>query len=279
LKKRYIVPILFLCFFLNSCIATSETVKIASFNIRIFSNKSRNDEELNYIANILQQYDFIAIQELRDEEVLRRVTTLLKNNGRSYSYEISDEVGRGVKERYAFLYDRDIVEVIEKGKLLNDINDDFIREPYYATFQAREFDFTIITIHVLFGESKDQRRKEVEKLARIYKEIQDSNSKEQDVILCGDFNFPPDDKGFDKLKAIPSMTFLIMSPKKTTISDTSLYDNFWFQENYTKEFTGECDVYMFDEIVFQNDDKSAKLAVSDHRPIWAVFDIKEPDDD
>jgi hypothetical protein len=31
--------------------------------------------------------------------------------------------------------------------------------------------------------------------------------------------------------------------------------------------------------VFENDDKAASLAVSDHRPIWATFDMDGPDDD
>lgn len=54
------------------------------------------------------------------------------------------------------------------------------------------------------------------------------NPKEKDVILYGDFNFSPSDKGFNSLKSLPDMVSLIDPPKKTTITDTSLYDNFWF---------------------------------------------------
>jgi hypothetical protein len=50
----------------------AEELTIASFNIRIFSDGSRDDAELELIADRLQQFDLIAIQELRDEGVVRR---------------------------------------------------------------------------------------------------------------------------------------------------------------------------------------------------------------
>ncbi len=86
-------------------------------------------------------------------------------------------------------------------------------------------------------------------------------------------------KGFDNLKTIPTMTFLIESPNKTTITDTSLYDNFWFQNEYLTEYNQSSGIDMLDETMFNNDDTKAKLAVSDHRPIWAVFNITREDDD
>ena len=44
--------------------------RLAAWNIRIFSNGSRNNDELHHIAKVLIDYDFIAIVELRDEVVL-----------------------------------------------------------------------------------------------------------------------------------------------------------------------------------------------------------------
>ena len=42
-------------------------LKLAAWNIRIFSDNSRDDAELRKIAQTLIDYDFIAISELRDE--------------------------------------------------------------------------------------------------------------------------------------------------------------------------------------------------------------------
>ena len=51
------------------------TVRLAMWNIRIFSDNSRDDDELQLIANVLIEYDFIAIVELPaapDLDKLRR---------------------------------------------------------------------------------------------------------------------------------------------------------------------------------------------------------------
>ena len=57
-------------------------LKLAAWNIRIMSNKSRTDAELMEIARTLADYDFIAIVELRDEAVLKRTQRILLQMGR-----------------------------------------------------------------------------------------------------------------------------------------------------------------------------------------------------
>jgi endonuclease/exonuclease/phosphatase family metal-dependent hydrolase len=227
----------------------------------------------------MRHYDLIALQELRDEKVLRRIVDILKDIGYSYHYEISPAVGNKVKERYAFLYRPDKVSVKQKGQLYADPHNEFIREPFYASFQSNNFDFTLITIHLLYGENEQQRRPELNHLAKVYDIIQQENPKEQDIIVLGDFNFPPQDIGWEPMKLKPAMTYLIKPPVTTTITDTSLYDNFWFQQNYVREYTGKSGVIKFDENMFHNDDRLASRTVSDHRPIWAQFVTTLPDDD
>lgn len=256
-----------------------EELKLCSFNIRIYSNKSRDDDELNKIAELLDMCDITAIQEVRDETVLKRTVNILAEQGSLYDYVISKNVGRGVKERYAFLYNPRKVQLTSAARVYDDTQDVFIREPYYASFRAGNFDFTLLTIHLLFGKSKSDRRPELKYLAQAYEDIKKSDPKEKDVIVLGDFNFPPTDVGWSQLKDHQSMTHLISPPAKTTITDTSLYDNFWFQSNYTKEYTGNHGIIHFDETMFGNNDRQAKLTVSDHRPIWATFSTIDQDDD
>ncbi len=109
----------------------------------------------------------------------------------------------------------------------------------------------------------------------IYLAVQNMND-ENDVILLGDFNLSPDDEGFVELQEIPNMVY-VNGEIPTSIKDR-LYDNIFFQSNYTKEFTGEFGVLKFDEDLFGNDDKKASLMVSDHRPLWAEFDVSLDDD-
>ena len=255
------------------------TFRLAAWNIRIFSNGSRNDNELHHIAKVLIRYDFIAIVELRDEVVLTRTEAVLEGMGRDYDYLMSGPVGAKVKERYAFLFDPRIVRVIENGELFPDPSDTFLREPYFATFEAGEFDFTAIAVHVIWGDSVNQRRREVQELADVYQAVQAADKTEQDVILLGDFNRNPDDQlAYGRLLSIPSMRHLFQLPQKSHIKDTSLYDNIFFQTNYVTEYTGESGIERFDEAHFGNDDAAASLAVSDHRPVWGTFRIDIDDD-
>jgi endonuclease/exonuclease/phosphatase family metal-dependent hydrolase len=251
-------------------------ITLCSFNIRIFSQDSRDDEELQKIASLLKECDVTGIQELRDYAVLRRTLKIL---GPQYAFEASEPVGRGVKEIYAFVYRSDKIVLLEKGRLFPDPKDEFIREPYFASFKAGNFDFTLLTVHILYGKNEAERRPELASLAVAYEYVQEENPQERDIIILGDFNFSPDDDGWVYLKKHAGMTHLIRPPAKTTITDTSLYDNFWFQEGHVREYSGRTGVVAFDETLFDNDDDQASLAVSDHRPIWAKFDTNAADDD
>lgn len=231
------------------------------------------------IANVLIDYDFIAIVELRDEEVLKRTENMLKLMGRDYDYLVSRPVGGKVKERYAFLFDQMLVDALDDGMVFHDPNDTFLREPYYASFRAGQFDFTAITAHVIWGDSVPPRQREVRELANVYQTLQAMNGPEQDVILLGDFNRNPDDlSAYQPLLSIPTMVHLFNDPQKSHIRDTSLYDNIFFQTSYVTEYTGKSGIDRFDETDFGNDDMTASLAVSDHRPVWGEFRIDSDDD-
>jgi len=48
--------------------------------------------------------------------------------------------------------------------------------------------------------------------------------------------------------------------------------------HFTREFTSTYGIIKFDEVLFGNDDKKASLTVSDHRPLWAEFEVIADDD-
>ena len=258
-------------------------LKLAAWNIRIMSNKSRTDTELTQIARTLADYDFIAIVELRDEIVLQRTQRILSQMGKTYDYEFSPAVGRSSKERYAFLYKPSVVSVVKRGELYPDAadsKDNFARDPYWATFRAGEFDFSVIAVHVIWGDRVGPRKAEVRALADVYQYVQEANGDEEDVLLLGDFNRNPNDaEAYSRIMAIPSMIGLFELPQKSHIRDSSLYDNIFFQKNHVKEYLNRSGIDRFDETDFGNNDKAANLAVSDHRPVWAVFSTTRDDDD
>ena len=260
-------------------------LRLASWNIRILSDSSRDDTELHQIAQILIDYDFIAISEVRDEKVLKRVQQILSELGAEYGYLMSDPVGREGsphKERYAFLYYKGRVSVVKGGELYPDAadgTDDFVRDPYWATFRAGRFDFSVIIVHVVWGDRVGPRQAEVKAMGAVYRYVQEANGAEDDVLLVGDFNRNPTDiEAYSHIMAIPSMTRVFQFPQKSHIRDSSLYDNIFFQKEYLTEYLNRSGIDKFDEADFGNDDKAANLAVSDHRPVWAVFSIVRDDD-
>ncbi|MCF7927503.1 MAG: endonuclease/exonuclease/phosphatase family protein [Spirochaetales bacterium] len=258
-------------------VTVDHEISIATFNIRIFSDGSRNEHELSAICDILKHFDLIALQEVRDEQILKRTVAMLKRDyDLGYEYIVSPPVGRGITERYAFLYRDDRIELFRKTYMISDEKDYFIREPYVAGFRAGNFDFFVMTIHIIYGDSIRQRRGEVRLLDLLYKGMLVELEGEKDLLLAGDFNLPPDDEAFTGLDRITDPVNPILP---TSIRDR-LYDNIRFSPEHTgnAEFTGRWGVYFFDEIEYDNDDRKASLAVSDHRPLWAVFDTRRDDD-
>lgn len=252
-------------------------ITLASFNIRNLSTVSRDDRELGLIADRLQPFDLIAIQEVLDEQVIARLLAILNARGHAYQAVISPPADRQARERYAFVWRTDVIRHLGQARLWPDPQAAFIRTPYIAGFRAGAFDFLLVNLHLIFGESLVQRRAEARLLDEVYHGVQEAHPDEQDVLLIGDFNLPPEDPGFSGLNAL--LTPLFTDPVKTTISDRSLFDNIWCDLRYVREFTGATGIEAFDETVFGDDDAAASRTVSDHRPIWARFRINGPDDD
>jgi len=269
LKYSFFISILALISF-SSHSASPSKVKIASWNIRILSDESRDSSELRKIASIISQFDLVAVQEVRDYQVLKRLQRKLPG----WDYAASKKVGRGQKEIYAYFWQKDKVKLAGDCATFRDPGDGFIREPYACTFVADEFDFTLTTIHLLYGDRKSDRRKELVLLDEVVEAVQEANGPEDDVILLGDFNFGPTDQGWQLEGYIP----LFKPPIKTTIGGKSLYDNIWINPSHTKEFADSTGMIKFDETMYGGNLKKASLEVSDHRPIWAVFKTSADDD-
>lgn len=250
-----------------------EGLVLASWNLRFLTSASRDDREIEAIAGILGRFDLVAVQEARDTRVLQRIVDQLPG----WKFTASAPVGRAQKEIYAFLWKESEVSLVGEGRLIPDEADLFIREPYAATFRAGEFDFTLCTIHLLYGNNKSERRRELQLLDEVVAEVQRANGREADVILLGDFNFEPDDPGWQ----LTGWTHLFDAPLKTTISDSSLYDNLWLDPAHTGELGPARGVVLFDEELYGGDDDTASREISDHRPVWAVFrpDLDDDADD
>lgn len=270
-------------------------VRLAAWNIKFlgggyFGWKIRNKSELKDVAKIISRYDFIAITEVMwNTGQLEKVLKRLGKMGYGYSTLITEEIGRwGYKERYAFLYRTDLIKLVNKGDFYPDHNDDFDRHPYWATFRAGNFDFTVVVVHILAeDEDDDDHIEENKQLTQVYKHVQKLNQDEKDIFLVGDFNLSyfrdMPKKEFNEIwenvnpKVMPLFTF-DNKDHRTNIGGDELYDNIFFPNDTLNEYTNNSGIFCFDDIMFGGDDDKAGR-VSDHRPVWADFKTDLADDD
>ena len=183
---------------------------IASWNIREFDSQRygpRCPDCFYYIAEIINHFDLVAIQEIREDlSALERVQDIL---GGWWKYLVTDVTYgiRGNQERLAFLYDsRKVIFGGLTGEIVlpdrsKQPAQQFARTPFICGFRAGWTKFTICTAHIYYGESKadDPRRiQEIGDLAEILrdqiaklKQPDSSGSRNptgENVILLGDFN-------------------------------------------------------------------------------------------
>jgi len=176
-----------------------ETINLAVWNIREFGKVRRTEPAIHYIAEILGQFDLIAIVELRDKlEDLSRVLRYLGDTWRVVYSDWIDDSG-GNKERVAFLFDRRAV--IHNG-LAAEIDaprskktkeylatQSFWRAPYMCAFRAGNFDFISIATHARWGDSLGARQAELQMLSDwIDTRFKDKFVEDHDLLVMGDFN-------------------------------------------------------------------------------------------
>ena len=266
------------------------TVRIASWNILNLGKKTPVDER----AEIIAQFDIVALQEVESTEGLERLRKKVEDvSGVSWGQATSPKVGEGnAAEYYVFLYRNDRVKEVAQGPrgvFPEASPTDFSREPFFATFKAGNFDFTLVTIHVTFA-SGSAITAEVGRLADVWTYVQDLDTKEDDVLLMGDFNRDkPTHTAFSRLKALGVTNVIAGDGVFTTFGSTankvgsSWYDNIWIDRKYTAhEFSGRFGVDPIHLRYFQNSEHphlEVRKRISDHCPVWAEFDVSQADDD
>lgn len=227
----------------------TETLLLATWNIREFQSGKRLTETFHYIAEIVSRFDLIAIQEVgRDLTALQQLLYLL---GPNYSYIVTDstEGSAGGMERIAFVYDRYKVRFMNiAGEIvLPDKNlisgKQFARTPFSVAFQAGWFKFMLTSVHIYFGKDTGaEKKRRVDEIAAISKFLSARAKKENtNYILLGDFNIPNTDDptflaleegGFHVPEAILKEAALGTNKEKSKI-----YDQIAFKLSERKNMT------------------------------------------
>lgn len=251
-------------------------VRIATWNLRKFSDRVDNPPDLVTIARIIRENDFdlLAIQEVQQQGQI--VQKLRRQLNEPWRVAITEQTGN--HERYAFLYREDRVELTQAPRLANGPDADFFdRRPAIAGFKSGQFDFILVTAHLWYGDKANnpRRRNEAAALARLASGVAAAGA-EKDVVVLGDFN---EMRAGGNLQIFESMGWTRLNREPTNLGSSEVFDNVLIDPRPTREYAGTSGVVRFDETLFANDDKRALTTVSDHRPVYADFDTTGPDDD
>jgi len=286
-----------------------QNLLIATWNLRSFGNltrkwKSDDDDSpkrdlhaILCIAEIIRKFDVIALQEVTSN--LRALRDTMKILGDNWSFILTD-VNRGDEgnsERMAYVFDTRRVNlsglacelvVPNEWKKTDDfsLERQFVRAPYAVSFKSASKTFVLVTLHINYGESADDRIDELKGIAEWMADwATQTNAYNQNLIALGDFNI--DERG-DLL----NQTFLseglhipddLQQPEVTRsiFDETKYYDQIaWFDgDDGTPKLSLEYikgGNYDFVGKTLLNRDVTKRrfsFMMSDHLPLWAEFKI------
>ncbi|MEA1967876.1 MAG: endonuclease/exonuclease/phosphatase family protein [Thermodesulfobacteriota bacterium] len=260
----------------------SNTIKIASFNIRIFGKtKAANEVVMNQLVKIINKFDIVAIQEIRDISgtAIEELENIVDQSGVDYQVVVGPRLGRtSSKEQYAYFY-RTSKIVFASAYTYDDTNQDmFHREPFIAKFHTTNghFDFVLLTIHT----DPDEATEEINALPLVISDAQDHFSDEQDFIILGDLNadcnyYDEDDP--NNIIESSDYYWLINDGEDTNVASSSCtYDRIIVLESSMEDVTGNFGVYRYDLELGLTPEETSD--VSDHYPVWAEFYIDKDSD-
>jgi endonuclease/exonuclease/phosphatase family metal-dependent hydrolase len=283
-----------------------ESINIAVWNIRDFGKVPRTKAALHYIAEIIGQFDLVALVELRNNlEDLKCVMDYLGSYWKVVFSDWSDDRG-GNNERTAFLFDcRAVIHTglateIDSPRIKIDkewlAQESFWRAPYLCSFRSGNFDFLAIAMHARWGDSVAARRDELQRFSNwIERRFNHKYVEDNDLIVMGDFNTPSVlDETFKALTScglqIPKH-LLELKDGSRTIDGTNLgknarYDQILHRPTVPENFTnagGVLDYYLdeahIEELFPDSGYTKEKFTyqLSDHLPVWIQVktDIEE----
>lgn len=276
------LKLLILTFFLFVVSIFGESYVIASFNTLHLGWKGKNYTEL---AEVISLFDLVGLQEVMKKDGLKKLAKELENQtGEKWRWHISKySAGRSqrYREYYAYIWKEESIKLTKANGYYPDIDDDFIREPYGATFKIDDFEFIYVLNHLIYGDRKSDRQAEALHLAEVYNYFKQFGSK---ILIAGDFNLPAYDDSFKPLFSHEDEIFYALEPSKnkTTIGKTKLansYDNFFYSFKNFKEYSGRNGVYDFteneeyDEKFKDEKFKILRKTVSDHLPVFMEIEV------
>ncbi len=161
----------------------------------------RNLRDVHCLAEIVSRFDVVALQEVRRD--LSGLRLLLRVLGPDWAWILTDMTrgDAGEQERMAFVFDlrrvrpsglaAELVVPIEDATSLTEsgLQRQFARTPYAVSFESQGATFTLVALHVLWGEHAADRLPEIREIARWLADWADGADEfGENLMALGDFN-------------------------------------------------------------------------------------------
>lgn len=280
-----------------------ETIILATWNIREFGKKRRSKRAIHYIAEILGQFDLIAVTELRDNLTdLRRVMEILGPYWNVVFSDFNTDAG-GNRERIAYLFDKRAVvftglaseadpprkKDAATGEYLPALG--WWRSPFMASFSAGNFDFIVLTAHIRWGSGTSVRLAPLKLLADwVDDRSREKHVLDKDWIVVGDFNIPSTRSSLFRavsskgLTLPPALANVAHKDAASNLARDKRYDQILHMSEESFSLTGKAGVLdfyrgdwraLFPADEFPDMTKSGfTFEISDHLPLWLELDLR-----
>lgn len=244
-------------------------VSLVTWNLKNFG-QSKTDEQIQYMANLLCDYDIIAVQEvvtgLAGAQKVAQLADELNRKGSKWDYIVSDPTkSTGQRsERYAYLWKTKEIKLKGRPFLDAKFENEIEREPYIATFEYKKKVFSVVSFHAVPKASKPETEiKYLKFFPENYPDVR---------FFLGDFNIAQNHSVFNPLKSLgfkPLFTNQKTSLKQECKNGECLanpLDHIFYQESNVQ-------IVNKGVILFYNDFKTLKEArkLSDHIPTYVEF--------
>ncbi|UZR93398.1 endonuclease/exonuclease/phosphatase family protein [Chondrinema litorale] len=254
----------------NQAPAEKPTYKIITWNLFNFG-KSKNAQELEFIAETVRDFDVLAIQEVSTgpagPQAVARLADILNRKGAKWDYIVSDATSGDGTERYAYIWKTSKVKLKGKPRLSKVLDKKVDREPFLAHFINKNDSFLLASFHAIPTSKKPETENSL--LYLIHK-----NNVKQNMLFMGDFNQSEKHEAFDNLKKenyLPTITKQKTSLKMKVKNGQKLakeYDNIFYEKDFFK-------IQASGIINFADSFRTLKEArkISDHIPIWIEIKV------
>lgn len=264
--------LLLLLIFLHFSAFSQEDISLISWNIRDFG-KTKSNEELGEIANILKNTDIIAIQEVvagyGGAQAVAKLTEELNRKGSQWDYVISNPTNstKYVTERYAFIWKTKQIKIKNRGALVTDLDSLVDREPFLIDFYVNGEKLSILNFH-----SRPHDKNPEAEIIAITDYLQQHKASHP-IILAGDFNIDEKKPVFDKLKALGFTA--AVSDKKTTLKRACNKNNYLNHAIDNVFYSGQIKKLEAEAIDFVRfcEDLTEARKLSDHLPVSLLFKL------